>query len=194
EPADRAPAAPAGEAAAPQPRIAAPSAPAPVVAEPEPEPAPSAASSGGVDLSALRRLWDSVLDAVKTQSRTAHALMLSSQIESLDANNLVLAFSSSSLASRFTADVSPILTQALKDIVGVDLRVSATGGGALPPKLAAEEPDSAPVHSPAPEITADDMADSDDLEGSTDADPEAAALALLQDGLGAQVIGEIDQS
>lgn len=43
-------------------------------------------------------------------------------------------------------------------------------------------------------MTPDDIEDSDDLEDSTDTDPEAAALALLQDGLGAQVIGEIDQS
>ncbi len=154
---------------------------------------PAAPVPGVVDLAALRRLWDSVLDVVRTQSRTAHALMMSSQIDSLEGNNLVLSFTSPSLASRFTADVAPGLTQALKEVVGVDLRVAATSGAETPkPAPGATERTSAPE--PAAEMTADDIEESDDLESSTDADPEAAALALLQDGLGAQVIGEIDQS
>ena len=36
--------------------------------------------------------------------------------------------------------------------------------------------------------------ESADIEASTEVDASASALALLQDGLGAQVIGEIDQS
>jgi DNA polymerase-3 subunit gamma/tau len=160
-----------------------------------PEPVAPAAAVGVVDLGAVRRLWDSVLDSIKTQSRTAHALMMSSQIDSLEGNNLVLAFSSQSLASRFMADVAPTLTEALKDVVGLDLRVSATSAGAPAAKQAVDNStDSAPSVGPAPEMTPDDIEDSEDLEGSTEADPEAAALALLQDGLGAQVIGEIDQS
>ncbi|HVX70153.1 MAG TPA: DNA polymerase III subunit gamma and tau [Mycobacteriales bacterium] len=158
----------------------------------EPEAAVPAAAPGAIDLPALRRLWDSVLDAIKTQSRTAHALMMSSQIESLDGNNLVVAFSSQSLASRFAADVAPTLTQALKEVVGIDLRVTATGGGAPAPRSTGSSPE--PATGTVPEMSADDIEDSDDLEDSVEADPEAAALALLQDGLGAQVIGEIDQS
>ncbi|HWC36166.1 MAG TPA: DNA polymerase III subunit gamma and tau [Mycobacteriales bacterium] len=170
----------AGSPAAPEPAPAAPAAPAP--------------APGVVDLAALRRLWESVLDAVKTQSRTAHALMLSSQIESLNGNNLVLVFSSASLAGRFAADVAGTLTQALKEVVGVDLRVTATAGGAPAAARAEGEPTPPAAAAGAAEMTADDIEDSEDLEGSTDADPEAAALALLQDGLGAQVIGEIDQT
>jgi DNA polymerase-3 subunit gamma/tau len=159
---------------------------------PAAEPASSPAPAGGVvDLAALRRLWDAVLDIVRTQSRTAHALMMSSQIDSLDGSNLVLSFTSPSLASRFTADVAPGLTQALKEVVGVDLRVTATSSGEAPKPSA---PQRTAAAEPAAEMTADDIEESDDLENSTDADPEAAALALLQDGLGAQVIGEIDQS
>jgi DNA polymerase-3 subunit gamma/tau len=193
EPSPVAPPAPAEPQQAPSPKAAQPE---PVAAKPAPAPpAPPAAApaAGVIDLAALRRLWDSVLDLIKTQSRTAHALMMSSQIDSLDGNNLVLAFSSQSLATRFTADVAPVLTAALKEVVGVDLRVTATSGGAPASKPATES--SVPVASaPTSEMTPDDIEDSDDLEGSIDADPEAAALALLQDGLGAQVIGEIDQS
>jgi DNA polymerase-3 subunit gamma/tau len=169
-------------------------APAPATAAAEAAPPAPAPVGGVVDLGAIRRLWDSVLDSVKTQSRTAHALMMSSQIQSLEGNNLVLTFSSQSLVSRFTADVAPILTQALKDVVGVDIRVSAIAAGE-PAKLPVDNaPSAVPPASPAPEMSADDIEESQDLDGSTDADPEAAALALLQDGLGAQVIGEIDQS
>jgi DNA polymerase-3 subunit gamma/tau len=169
-------------------------APAPVTAAAEAAPPAPAPVGGVVDLGAIRRLWDSVLDSVKTQSRTAHALMMSSQIQSLEGNNLVLTFSSQSLVSRFTADVAPILTQALKDVVGVDIRVSAIAAGE-PAKLPVDNaPNAVPPASPAPEMSADDIEESQDLDGSSDADPEAAALALLQDGLGAQVIGEIDQS
>src|SRR5262249_4805623 len=150
--------------------------------------------TGTVDVAALRRLWDSVLDAVRKQSRTAHALMMSSQIESLDGNLLTLAFSSPSLADRFARDVSATVIEALKEAVGVDLNVTSTGGGVPAPKQAAADSERPPPP-PAAEITPDDMDESDDIEDSTDAgDPEAAALALLQDGLGAKVIGEVDRS
>ncbi|MGN6474300.1 MAG: DNA polymerase III subunit gamma and tau [Mycobacteriales bacterium] len=193
---------PAAKAAAAEPAAAEPAEEAEAAPEPAPSrPAPAAAATvaapaagGAIDLPALRRLWDSVLDAVRAQSRTAHALMMSSQIEALDGNNLVLGFTSSSLATRFAADVAPTLTEALKEVVGVDLRVTATSGGAPAPKSAPAATDRPAAPEPAAEMTPDDIEDSDDLEDSSDADPEAAALALLQDGLGAQVIGEIDQS
>jgi hypothetical protein len=136
-----------------------------------------------------------VLDAVRKQSRTAHALMLSSQIESLEGNVLTLAFSSASLADRFARDVSAIVVDALKEVVGVEVKITATAGGSAAPKPAATASERPAAPAPVAEITPDEIEESDDLEGSTDAvDPEAAALALLQDGLGAQVIGEIDQS
>jgi DNA polymerase-3 subunit gamma/tau len=187
-------------AAAPPPEPVAEEAPAAVVPEPEPEPAsaPDAAAQavgGVVDIVALRRLWDSVLDSVRTQSRTAHALMLSSQIESLEGNKLMLSFSSASLADRFSRDVSASFTQALKEVVGVDLKVSATtGGGATPQSPSSAEPERYVPPTPAAEMTADDIEDSDDVEAGAGTDAEASALALLQEGLGAQVIGEIDQT
>jgi DNA polymerase-3 subunit gamma/tau len=200
-PASAIPVAPAPPvAAAPPPEPVAEEAPAAVVPEPVPEPAsaPDAAAQavgGVVDIVALRRLWDSVLDSVRTQSRTAHALMLSSQIESLEGNKLMLSFSSASLADRFSRDVSASFTQALKEVVGVDLKVSATtGGGATPQSPSSAEPERYVPPTPAAEMTADDIEDSDDVEAGAGTDAEASALALLQEGLGAQVIGEIDQT
>jgi DNA polymerase-3 subunit gamma/tau len=197
-------------AAVPAPEPTAEPEPSPVV-EPDPEPAPVAdvappapaaepvpapAVGGIVDIVALRRLWDSVLDAVRSESRTAHALMLSSQIDSLDSNMLTVSFSSASLAERFARDVSGTLTAALKQVVGVDLKVSAVAGGgaAVPASTSSAEPERTVVSAPAAEITADEIEDSDDVDPGAVTDHEASALALLQAGLGAEVIGEIDQS
>ncbi|HVU60241.1 MAG TPA: DNA polymerase III subunit gamma and tau [Mycobacteriales bacterium] len=202
EPAAAAPETPATAKAVPVP--AAPASPAaPPVAEPAahstaqaPEPAaPAPAVGGAVDVVMLRRLWDSVLDAVRSESRTAHALMLSAQIESLEGNRLTLSFSSASLAERFARDVSGTVTAALRTVVGVELKVSANAGGAgspAPPAAAASERHVAPE--PVAEITPEEIADSDDVDEGAATDQEASALALLQEGLGAQVIGEIDQT
>jgi hypothetical protein len=101
---------------------------------------------------------------------------------------LTLAFSSPSLAKRFVDDVSGIVAKAVHEVVGVELRLTAKAGdvSVAAPAAAAKAAE--------PEVTAEDIEDSEDLDESTAVDPEAAALALLQDGLGAQVIGEIDQS
>jgi DNA polymerase-3 subunit gamma/tau len=175
------------EPAAPvQPAPADPPAAEPVTAE--------VTSSGALDLAGLKRLWDAVLDAVKTRSRTAHALMMSSQVESLAGTTLTLSFKTPTLATRFANDVADYVTEALTEVVGVKLTVRATSeGGAAPVDRAAgvtREP-AAPVAPPADpdEI---DLSDSDDVEAAGDASD--AALALLQEGLGAQVIGEIDNS
>ncbi|HEX3901109.1 MAG TPA: DNA polymerase III subunit gamma and tau [Mycobacteriales bacterium] len=192
---------PVTPSAAPEPVVASSSPVDPIdaaapLAEPEPAPVAAApAAAGVVDIVALRRLWDSVLDAVRTQSRTAHALMLSSQIDSLEGNKLTLSFSSASLAERFARDVSASFTLALKEVVGVDLKVSATtGGGAKPQPASSSEPERYVPPTPAAEMTADDIEESDDVEDGAGTDAEASALALLQEGLGAQVIGEIDQT
>ncbi len=202
EPAAAAPETPATARAVPVPASPASPAASPV-AEPAahstaqaPEPAaPAPAVGGAVDVVMLRRLWDSVLDAVRSESRTAHALMLSAQIESLEGNRLTLSFSSASLAERFARDVSGTVTAALRTVVGVELKVSANAGGAgspAPPAAAESERHVAPE--PVAEITPEEIADSDDVDEGAATDQEASALALLQEGLGAQVIGEIDQT
>jgi DNA polymerase-3 subunit gamma/tau len=168
-----------------QPEPASAPSPEPIAAEPAAPPV-----AGVVDVAALRRLWDSVLDAVRKQSRTAHALMMSSQIDSLDGNLLTLTFSSPSLANRFANDVSATVTQALAEVVGVQLKLVAKAGE----QVAAAPAASSGPRTPEPEVSAEEIEESDDVEAGSDADPAISALALLQDGLGAQVIGEIDQS
>jgi DNA polymerase-3 subunit gamma/tau len=178
----------AEEPTTPEPAVAAEPEPEPVAAPPAPsEPAPVAVG-GPVDVAALRRLWDGVLDEVRKASRTAHALMLSCQIDSLEGNVLTLVFASPSLATRFANDVSGIVGKALKDVVGVELKITAKAGGEPP------APPASRASTPEPEITPEELEESDEVDDTTATDPAASALALLQDGLGAQVIGEIDQS
>ena len=180
---------------------------------------------GQIDLIALERLWDPVLDAVKKRSRTAHALMFSAEIESLEGKTLTLTFQTPTLATRFANDVSDFVVEALKEVLGVDLVVRTTHAArsAPPPPddppPAAEPstgpgsgPSAGPSSSPTPERSGgrssgpasgsvpaaepqpEDLDDMSDLESSTTVDPEDSALALLKEGLGAQVIGEIDRS
>ena len=181
---------------------------------------------GQIDLIALERLWDPVLDAVKKRSRTAHALMFSAEIESFEGKTLTLTFQTPTLATRFANDVSDFVVEALKEVLGVDLvvRTTHTARSAAPPPPddpppAAEPsigPDSGPPAGPssppsagrpagrssgpgsgsvaAPEPQPEDLDEMGDIESSTTVDPEDSALALLKEGLGAQVIGEIDRS
>jgi DNA polymerase-3 subunit gamma/tau len=183
-----------------------PAAAAPVAVS-APAAAPAATAAGGLDVAALRRLWDAVLDAVKVRSRTAHALMMSSQLESLEDRTLTLAFSTPTLATRFANDVADFVVEALKEVVGVDLVVRTTSGGspssASSPPSAQSAPRSDPPASPRfggdGEVATDDDADPDDDAADPDdagpaLDPTDAALALVKAGLGGQVIGEIDRS
>jgi DNA polymerase-3 subunit gamma/tau len=161
------------------------------------ESAVPAAEPGVVDISAVRRLWPDVLDAVKARSRTANALMMSSEIEGLAGETLSISFQPEVLAARFVGDVQDAVIGALKDVIGVELKVLAlTGAGSARPT----EPSSRPSAGESATEAATDNRDTEpDLDDSVDVtdeptDSEDAALALLKEGLGAQVIGEIDQS
>jgi DNA polymerase-3 subunit gamma/tau len=200
----------------PEPVAAPPPPAAPAAAAPIAAPAAATASSGGLDIAALRRLWDAVLDAVKVRSRTAHALMMSSQIESLEDRTLTLSFSTPTLATRFANDVADFVVEALTEVVGVKLVVkttsggtqvgrptsggpaAASGGGATttsaappaPPTVAVIDLEAAAEHAdPDPDDEVDLAGD-----GASYRDPADVALELLKDNLGAQVIGEIDRT
>ncbi|HEX3823682.1 MAG TPA: DNA polymerase III subunit gamma and tau [Mycobacteriales bacterium] len=192
---------PADEAA--QPQAAAPEAAQPPPAAAESTAAASGGSAaGGFDVTALNRLWSSVLDAVKQRSRTANALMLSSQIESLVDRTLTLSFPTPTLATRFANDVSAFVVEALKEVVGLDLVLVAVSAGAAPqPARTSASASSPSVSSPsgaasqrANEPEPDEFDPSSESDAPTPEDATDSALALLKKDLGAQVIGEIDQS
>jgi DNA polymerase III subunit gamma/tau len=174
----------------------------PEAAESGPASAADGPAAGAFDVAALKRLWDAVLEAVKLRSRTANALMLSSQIESLDDRTLTLSFPTPTLATRFANDVSDFVAEALKEVVGMDLVLRAVSpAGAPPPSDPPASGRAAQPGSPSPVAptggTTDpepDEIDATDEAASGLADVTDSALALLKKEVGAQVIGEIDRT
>jgi DNA polymerase III subunit gamma/tau len=160
--------------------------------------APGGVATGGVDAAAVRRLWDDVLDAVKLRSRVAFTMLSQyAKVIDADATSVTLEFTPSLFAKQFEEGKAEIFHDALKEVAGLDLRL-VTVGAAAPPAAAPATPASRAAAAAAePEPEPDDIADeaSEPGEGAAERqDPQDAALVLLQTGLGAQVIGEIDHS
>jgi DNA polymerase-3 subunit gamma/tau len=210
EPATSAPAAPAAPKPDPvkpnpvkpesvEPEVVEAEAAEPETAEPAPAQvvpvaaAPGGVATGGVDAAAIRRLWDDVLDAVKPRSRVAFTLLSQyAKVIDADATSVTLEFTPSLFAKQFEEGKAEIFREALKGVAGLDLRL-ITVGAAAPPAAA---PTSSNHRAAEQEPEPDDIAEeSEPGGGATERqDPQDAALALLQSGLGAQVIGEIDHS
>jgi hypothetical protein len=145
-------------------------------------------------------LWVDVLDAVKAKSRTAHALMMSSELEGLEGSTLSISFQPPKLAQRFPGDVCDTVVEALKEVVGTDFKIVTMDGKgtakppASPPPRPSEAADAEPTPPAVVDVTEADLEDSEDIPDSGPGGADEAAMALLKEGLGAQVIGEIDQS
>jgi DNA polymerase-3 subunit gamma/tau len=174
---------------------------------PAPEPTPPPAAPGTLDATALRRVWDEILDKVKTQSggRSTRALLDNAQISRVDGDRLVLAITTPQLAKMLAeARNSDPLKAALTLVVGgtwrVDVEVAPTGV-AEPAEPAAEPTPPPPrpvVPRPEPPRPAEERekAKAPDLDPREDtdeaaqvqADPEADALDLLRSTFGARPI------
>ncbi|HEX3908768.1 MAG TPA: DNA polymerase III subunit gamma and tau [Mycobacteriales bacterium] len=196
EPAPPEPAVIEPEPVADQPAAAVAPQPAAAVA---PQPAtPGGVAAGGVDAAAIRRLWDDVLEAVKQRSRVAFT-MLSQYATVIDADSrsVTLEFTPSLFAKQFEEGKAEVFRQALKEVAGLDLALKTVGGAAPAPPATSTggTTRSAPAIElePEPDDVEVDLSDPAQPAAGRQ-DPQDAALALLQDGLGAQVIGEIDHS
>jgi DNA polymerase-3 subunit gamma/tau len=186
----------AAPAASPAPS-APPSAPEPssVAAPPPPAtqadpPAETPLGAGEIDAAALRQVWPDVLEATKARRRTTHAL-LSQHAEVVDirGRTLVLAFDHAPLLRQF--DMGPnaaVLVEALREVLGVEWQVETTPA---PARAAATDP-AATDPAAAPDAEPDGAVDLRDSHDAPSGDE--AAVALLQEGLGATVIGEVDAS
>lgn len=166
---------------APAPRPAArPAAPLPEAAGPPP--------TGGVDAAALRRVWDEVIQAVRTRKPTTYALLQEyASVADVRGGEVVLTFSAPTIARMFGQGSNvDVLSAALTEVVGGSWRVTL-GSGPLGPSAVVPAPGRegfAPGDEPAH--------DEDDAGPTSTLSGEDAAVALLQDGLGAKVIGELD--
>ncbi|QZY29337.1 DNA polymerase III subunit gamma and tau [Nocardioides coralli] len=130
---------PVAEAAPPPPPPPAPDPepvvpPAPVSEEPA---VPAAATSGGLSLVEVRRLWPDVVEATKLRRRVAWMhLTQNSQVVAVDGNVLTLGFSNVGARDSFVnGGCDEILRQAAIDVAGVDWTVEAIvdpGAGGQP--------------------------------------------------------------
>jgi DNA polymerase-3 subunit gamma/tau len=152
---------------------------------------------GALDAAALRRLWSEILDVVKRTSRRTRALLDSAQIVVVDRDLVQL--SAPAALARMIADPSntAALARALTDVVGGEWRVeviaadeAARSDGTARHQAAngAGTPSTQPEVDPGED--ADEVDDAAGLSavtpGPVPTDPEAEALKLLEQQLGAR--------
>ena len=175
-PAPKAEAAP--ETPPPPPPVLPPS--APVVEAPAP---------GGLDAAAVRRVWTTVREKVRSIRRPTDVMLDGATVLAVDGDTLVLSHPSAPLAKRLVEQRnSEIIREALKDTLGVDWKIRCEAGTAAPE--AAPEPESVAPSPPQREDDEEDMLAEagNDTSEAPRRDPEEAALELLQSELGARRI------
>ncbi len=182
---------------------------------PDPEPVvseevPVVAGSAEPNAAAVRTLWPTVRDKVRERSRTTEVMLAGATVRAVEGNTLVLSHESAPLAKRLSEQRNAdVISEALKDALGVDWRVRCEAGAASPapeapvaPPRPVERPSRRMVPPPPPPTEAPADSDTDERAeeesmlaeaGQDDAstprrDPEEAALELLQNELGARRI------
>jgi DNA polymerase-3 subunit gamma/tau len=150
-------------------------------------------------------VWPDVLDQVRSRSRRTRALLDNASIAAVDGTLIRLAATSAPIAKMIADDSNlAVLRDALGAVIGggwtIEIGTDAAGSSA--PSGPAEAPDSgggpvewtrpaapvrpAPVTAPREDDGVDE--DGDEVHGQQrdGADPEAAAIQLLQNSLGAR--------
>jgi DNA polymerase-3 subunit gamma/tau len=147
------------------------------------------------DSAGLRRLWPEVLDQVRTRSRRTRALLDNASVASVDGSVIRLGASSAPIAKMIGDERNlTVLRESLAAVVGGGWTVEVTADAGQPaaPSATPRPPEPSPViDSPPPVDEADEVDEETDVvsdAGGTGGDAEAAAIALLQNGLGARPI------
>jgi DNA polymerase-3 subunit gamma/tau len=151
--------------AAEMPAATEPAAPAPVPPTPAPVAPAPVATGGPVDIVEVRRMWPSVLEAVKASKRVTWMLLFEkTTVLSVSDDVLSIAFDHAGSAKGFTSGGhDEVLRQALHSTLGVDWKVdavvdpgrAASPTPASPPAAASPAPTAAPAPSSSA-TTADD--------------------------------------
>ena len=175
-----------------------------------PEEVPVVAGSAEPNAAAVRTLWPTVRDKVRERSRTIEVMLAGATVRAVEGNTLVLSHESAPLAKRLSEQRNAdVISDALKDALGVDWRVRCEASAASPvaeapvaPPRPVERPSRRMVPPPPPPTEAPDDSNTDeraeeesmlaeavqDDASTTRRDPEEAALELLQNELGARRI------
>jgi DNA polymerase-3 subunit gamma/tau len=144
---------PAPPPSAGRPKPPEPNAQRPEAQRPEAQRQPAA---GQLDVAAVRRVWQALLDAVREQSRATQALFSNSTASAVEGSTLVLTLPTAPLARRLGEERNvEMIKRALRDVLGVDWQVrcehasSDAGPGVAqqpqrPPERAARPPQRSP--------------------------------------------------
>jgi DNA polymerase III subunit gamma/tau len=130
----------------------------PVVVPPARAAAVNVPAAGDIDATAVRQLWDDILDVVKglPRGRTTQPLIaMNAQVLEVRADTLVLGFTTGPLERLFkTGAGEDLLRQALKEVLGVDWRIETTLSGSDPSDAGLSSP-AAALPSPSEAMAAD---------------------------------------
>ncbi|MEB3052030.1 DNA polymerase III subunit gamma/tau, partial [Mycolicibacter sp. MYC123] len=156
-----------------------------------PPPPAAAAAQGEPDAAAVRAMWPTVRDKVRQRSRTTEVMLAGATVRTVDGNTLVLTHESAPLAKRLSEQRNAdVITEALKDALGVNWRVRCEPGGPAPEAASPTAPAVDPVSAQrADEEAMLAEAAVDAADAAPRRDPEEVALELLQNELGARRIG-----
>ncbi|MDP9094081.1 MAG: DNA polymerase III subunit gamma and tau [Actinomycetota bacterium] len=159
---------------------------APMTQEPEPATAPL----GELDATALRRLWPEILEAVKLSSRRTRALLDNAQITGA-AGEVITLRAPTKLAVMIAEESNTsVLGQALTKVVGGSWRIDVQPAATTAPATEGQSLSESTVV-PSSEPDPRDDTDPPTPAGRLPAlDPEAEALKLLHDQLGARPVDD----
>jgi DNA polymerase-3 subunit gamma/tau len=180
----------AQQPAEPTPAPEPPATPKPAAVPANAEPAPAPVADGSIDAAALRRLWPEVLDVVKAASRRTRALLDNAQIAGVDGELMTLSVESAPLAKMIADDSNTsLLANALTQVVGGNWKIAVSTDAAPAAAPAAPAPTARPATPPPSSAEPDPRDDTDDIEQrKPPGDPEAEAMQLLRDHLGARPV------
>jgi DNA polymerase-3 subunit gamma/tau len=195
----RPPAAKPVDKAADKPAVAdepSPASPPPAASQPpNSKPAAQATVAEAPDSAGLRRLWPEVLDQVRARSRRTRALLDNASIATVDASVITLAATSAPIAKMLSDEGNlSVLRESLAAVIGGGWQIAVVvdqGPAGMAPAATVPPTNGKPVPNPTPPVPTDDDGvdeDSDEVSGlaGIGGDPEAVAIALLQDSLGAR--------
>ncbi len=159
------------------------------------KPAAQATVGEAPDSAGLRRLWPEVLDQVRGRSRRTRALLDNASIATVDGTVITLAATSAPIAKMLSDEGNlSVLRESLAAVIGGGWQIAVVvdhGPVGMAPAAAVPPTNGKPTPNPTPPAPADDDGvdeDSDEVSGlaGIGGDPEAVAIALLQESLGAK--------
>ncbi|HVV13328.1 DNA polymerase III subunit gamma and tau [Amycolatopsis sp.] len=130
-------------------------APEPVAVQEEPLQEVAPPSPGGVDATAIRRIWPDLLAAIRKTSRSTEAMLTNATVQSVEGSMVVLAHTAEPLARRLSEPRNAeFIAAALHDVLGGTWQVRCVhggGGGSARPSGAGPRPQPSPTQREAPQ-------------------------------------------